>query len=330
MMELEANHAKVVVSMTEAASVEREDHLKTQTELRSRVEDIEAQKVVLAEAVKESEARIAKSKAMTEEMEALQARLTTLSEEKEENANKVSELEIEILELKETQETLEDVRDALQGRVDELLRKLADAADAAKVAADAASKENAEHSEKVKELSAKHKQDLEHSAAQVVEIATSLDQLKAEYDKVVDDLENMKKDVASQEEQHNLKLDEVEKAHADVVAGLSSQLAEVSKTLNVSRNGVSVIYAHSLLSRSKNPSMTTRSTISMQNMPSFLKRLSHVLGWVLWRARFILQVTHFVIFRRGRLMKPIASNSRRFVIHRIRPFNNFRKPMQIL
>jgi chromosome segregation ATPase len=236
MTELEAGHARVVAGMTEAASAERDAHLKAQAEVGFRTEDIETQKVAHAEVVKELEVRSAELKEKSDATVALQARLTTLVAEKEEFANKVSELEVEVLELKETQESLEDVRDGLQSRVDELLSKLTDADAAAGIAADAASKKDAEHSQKLKELSMKHEQELEASAVRVAEITSSLDKSRAEYMGIVNDLNKTKEDIVSKEERHNLKLDEVEKAHADLLAALSSQLEEVSRNLNVSRS----------------------------------------------------------------------------------------------
>lgn len=232
--ELEANHAEVVAAMTEAASAERDARLKAQAELRLRTEEIEAQTAAHAEVVKELEVRRAELKEKSETTVALQARLTTLVAEKEENATKVSELEVEILELKETQEGLEDVRDALQSRVDELLLKLSDADADAGIAADAADKKDAEHSQKLKELSLKHEQALEASAVRVAEVTSSLDKLRGEHVEVIRDLEKTKEDTVRKEEEHNLKLDEVEKAHANLLAALSSQLEDVSRNLNVS------------------------------------------------------------------------------------------------
>lgn len=231
---LEADHAKAVVDLTEAASVAREDYVKAHAKLRSHIEEIEAQRVSQGEVAKELEARSAKLKEMTDIIDGLQAHLTALLAEKEENANKVSELEVEILELKENQEGLEDNRDALQTQVDELLRKLANADATAGIAAETAAKRDAEWSDKLKELSMKHEQELESSAARVAEITTSLDHLRAEYDEIVGGLQKAKMDAIIKEEQHNLKMVEAEKAHADALAALSTQLEEVSRDLNVS------------------------------------------------------------------------------------------------
>lgn len=222
--------------MTEAVAAERDAHLKAQAENSHRTEDIEAQKAAHLEVVNELEVRRAELKEKSEATVVLQARLTALVAEKEENANKVSELEVEILELKEAQEGLEDVRDALQSRVDELLLKLSDADTAAGIAADAASKKDAEHSQKLEELSLKHDQELEVSTMRAEEITASLDKMRADYDGAVSDLERLKKDAVSKEELYNSKLGEVEKAHADLLAALSSQLEDVSRNLNVSRS----------------------------------------------------------------------------------------------
>lgn len=224
MPELEANHVKAVAIMSEAISAERESHSKTQTDLRLRTEEIEAHRIAHAQ---ELAARSAELKEIAGTTETLRARLTTLLEEKEESANKVSELEVEILELKETLEGFEDSRDALQRRVDELLQKLTDA-DAAAI------KKDAEHCQTLTDLSAKHEQELEASVARVTEITAALDKLRAEYVEVVGSFERTKKDLVSKEEQHVLKFDEMEKAHADVHARLSSQLEEALRNLSVS------------------------------------------------------------------------------------------------
>lgn len=251
--DLEVHHAKVVADMTEAASVVQEDHVKTHAKLQSHIEEIEAQQVAQGGVIKESEARSAKLK---ETIDGLQVHLTTLLVEKEENANKVSELEVEILELKENQEGHEDVRDALQTQVDELLRKLADADATVGVAAEAAAKKDAEYSDKLKELSVEHEQELEASAARVAEITTSLDDLRTEYDEIVASLQKAKKDAVTEAEQHNLKTVEAEKAHADALAGLSTQLEEVSRDLNVSRRVTLLCLVTHLHPRSKNISIT--------------------------------------------------------------------------
>jgi predicted nucleic acid-binding Zn-ribbon protein len=235
-MHLETNHARAIAAMKEAASVERHAHLNAQAELSLRKEDNEAQAAAHVEVTKELEVRRAELTEKNEMTVTLQARLTTLFAEKEENATKVSELEVEILELKEAQEGLEDVQGALQSRVDELLLKLSDANADAGIAAAAAGKKDAEHFQELKEMSLKHEQELEASAVRVAEITTSLNKLKADYVEVVGDLEKTKKDVVGKEEEHNLKLGELEKAHADLLAALSSQLEDVSRNLNVSRS----------------------------------------------------------------------------------------------
>jgi chromosome segregation ATPase len=159
--------------------------------------------------------------------------VTSLQSEKEDNANKLSELEVEILELKETQEGLEDTRNSLQRQITTLENDLAKAAAASVLAAEAVGSKEAEHSTQLKEQVQRHEEELATQLKRYDEIAASFKSLDEQHADTSKRYEQAKQDIISIEQAHASKLSELEQAHIAQQDVLSAEFAKVKAELEV-------------------------------------------------------------------------------------------------
>ncbi|KAF8807721.1 hypothetical protein BYT27DRAFT_7098327 [Phlegmacium glaucopus] len=228
---LEESHAAAAASAAEAASVERERLLQAQGNLKAISEESEKLKATYKQALEVSTTQaeaLAKKAAETDE---LKTQVGSLKSEKEDNANKLSELEIEILELKETQENLEDTRDDLQGRITTLEGDLANAAVASALAVEAASGKEAAYLAQLREQVEQHEKELATRSESHAEIVASLETLKAQHADTSKAYEQIKQDIILTEQAHASKLSELELAHAAQRDAQSAEFAKIKAEL---------------------------------------------------------------------------------------------------
>lgn len=231
---LEQANVLSTTSASEAALIEHEALLTAQANLKAISEEVDALKMVHTKAMQESESQITELREQLISVEALQTQLTSLKAEKEENANKLSELEVEILELKETQDGLEDTRDTLQKQVAILEGELAKAAAAAVMADELASQKDASHAQELALLVERHETELAAGSERYNEIAASLEALKSDLLEAVAAKEQVEKDILQKEESHTSKIGELEEVHAAHRASLAADIERISQELKVS------------------------------------------------------------------------------------------------
>lgn len=211
------------MSVAEATFAERENLLQAQANLKAISEETETLKVTYEQA----------SGVKAAESENLQKQVASLKSIKEDNANKLSELEIEILELKETQENLEDTRDGLHRRITALEDDLANAAVASALAVEAANSKEAEHLAHLKEQAEQYQKELATQSERYAEILASLEALKTQYADTSKAYEQTKQDKISTEQTHASKLSELEHEHAAEQGARSAEFAKIKAELEV-------------------------------------------------------------------------------------------------
>jgi len=227
---LEKNNAAAI---SEAASVEHEALLKAQADFKAISEEVEALRSTHSQALQDSGTQIEQLRAKVAETEVLAAQLASLKAEKEENANKLSELEIEVLELKETQEELEDGRDKLQQKILLLEEQLAEVTTAGTVAAEEAITKDKQHAEQLASLAQEHQKVLEENSARQAELNTALESLKNQLSDVSAAKEQAEKDLLDKENIHAGKLEELEHTYANQRVALEADIKRISKELQV-------------------------------------------------------------------------------------------------
>ena len=231
---LEINYATDAASAAEAASVEHESLLQTQADLKAIYEEAERLKAAHKEALEGSTTQVKALEGKAAENDELKSQVAFLKSEKEDNANKLSELEIEILELKETQEGLEDTRDSLQRRITTLEDDLAKAAVVSALTAEAASGKEKEHLVQLKEQAERHKEELATRSKRHDEMVASLKSLEEQHADASRAYEQAKQDKISIEHVHASKLSELQQAHAAQQDAQSAEFAKVKAELEVS------------------------------------------------------------------------------------------------
>ena len=219
----------------EAAFVEREALLKAQADFKAISGEIEALKVSHAMALEDSMSQIAKLRERSSVTAALEAQIVSLKAEKEESANKLSELEIEILELKETQEGLEDARDTLQRQIATLEDDLATAVVTSGLAAEAATNKEMEQAQTVEALIGQHKKELELGSVRFAQLTAAFESLQKEYSEALVLYEECKQNLVHNEGRHASELMALEDAQVVQQAAHAAELEKVSKELEVKR-----------------------------------------------------------------------------------------------
>lgn len=233
---LEETGAAAASSAAEAASVEREALLKAQADFKAISEEVEALKVSHTMALEDSLGQIAELRERSSVTATLEAQIASLKAEKEESANKLSELEIEILELKESQEGLEDTRDTLQRRIATLEDDLAMAAVTSGLAAEAATKKEMEHAQAVEALIGQHKKELEADSVRFDELKATLEALQKERSEALVLYERCKQNLVDNEGRHASELMALEDAQVAQQAAHAAELEKVMKELQNQEN----------------------------------------------------------------------------------------------
>jgi predicted nucleic acid-binding Zn-ribbon protein len=232
---LEKSVATAASSAAEAASVERDALLKAQADFKALSEEAEALKVSHTMALEDSMSKIAELRETSSVTATLEAQIASLKAEKEESANKLSELEIEILELKETQEGLEDARDTLQKRIATLEDDLATGAVTSGLAAEVASNKEVEHTQMVEALIGQHKKELESDAVRFAQLTATFEALQKEHSEALVLYEQCKQNVVDSEGRHASELMALEDAQVAQQAAQAAELEKVLKELEVKR-----------------------------------------------------------------------------------------------
>lgn len=221
-------------AVSEAASIEHEALLTAQADLKAISEEVDALKVVHNKAMQDSESQITELREQLAATEALQAQVVSLKAEKEDNANKLSELEVEILESKEIMEGLEDARDALQKQIAVLEGELVKSAAAIAIADESAKQKDASHTQELALLVERHQAELAAGSESYKELEVSLEDLKSDLLAAAAAKEQAEKDILESEASHTTKVADLQEVHAARQASLTAGIERISDELKVS------------------------------------------------------------------------------------------------
>ncbi|KAI6162043.1 hypothetical protein EDD17DRAFT_1873953 [Pisolithus thermaeus] len=147
------------------------------------------------------------------EVASLTALIETLKAEREENANRISELEVEVLELKDSQENAEDEHKKLLSSLQNAEANLAQAHAALEEAIQDANTKEEEHAREIADLQQAYEEkitslenDLTNAVAEIANVKNELAALNVSY-------EEMKKEAEAAAEEHERQLEESEQLY---------------------------------------------------------------------------------------------------------------------
>lgn len=231
---LEATKASQTSDSEAAASVEHEALLKAQSDLAAIKTEVDAAQKAHAEALQAAVSKAQEYEEKAAKSTSLETQVADLLAQKEESANRVSELEIEILELKESQEGADDETTTLRSKLASIQAELKQATAATQKALDDAQAKNSEHlsqSDSTKEL---HEQALQTAAAAQSSLAEQIKGLETQL--AESQAANVKAtgDATAALEAHAAQLAAAEESFQAKEAQLTAELQRISTELEVS------------------------------------------------------------------------------------------------
>lgn len=276
---LRASHASETSASSTAAAVEHDALLKAQMDFTAIQEELSNLKSAHAQALEDAAAKVKDAELQAAEANSLKAQVEELLKEQEESAQKISELEVEILELKEIQEQADDNHArstsqlaALQKELDEVkanMQRILDEADATK----------AELLSALDSAKTLHEEAMKAASIEQEKIVSRTQSLEAELQQARDAHEEALTQVRVATEKHALELEE---AHNTLVARegeLSDEIKRITAELEVdilAFAAIELIACRRVRRRITMPRLTQ----SRQNMRPCCKRLLNVLRFV--------------------------------------------------
>lgn len=230
---VKASHTSASSEAAAAASIEHEALLKAQADFVAIKEETEKLEAVHAKEMEELSTKLKDLESISSGAETLQAQLKELRSAKEESANKVSELEIEILELKESQETIEDERTGLLEQIEALRVELSTATAATQKALDDAQSKELEYQSQADGTTLLHQEALKAASEEQAKVASRLEALQTELAGAVAAHEQSKADAQTAVEEHIRKLEETEQGHLAKQGELSDEIKRITAELEV-------------------------------------------------------------------------------------------------
>ncbi|KAI6104069.1 hypothetical protein EDD16DRAFT_1696032 [Pisolithus croceorrhizus] len=196
-----------------AAQAERESFLRAKADLDTLHAEMEALRATHDTALQDAAIRLTESQQRASEVASLTALIETLKAEREENANRISELEVEVLELKDSQENAEDEHKKLLSRLQNAEADLAQAHFALEEAIQDANAKEEEHAREIADLQQAYEEkitslenDLTNAVAEIANVKNELAALNVSY-------EEMKKEAEAAAEEHERQLEESEQLY---------------------------------------------------------------------------------------------------------------------
>ncbi|KAI6136494.1 hypothetical protein F5141DRAFT_1075027 [Pisolithus sp. B1] len=196
-----------------AAQAERESFLRAKADLDTLHAEMEALRTTHDTALQDAAIRLTESQQRASEVASLTALIETLKAEREENANRISELEVEVLELKDSQENAEDEHKKLLSRLQNAEADLAQAHFALEEAIQDANAKEEEHAREIADLQQAYEEkitslenDLTNAVAEIANVKNELAALNVSY-------EEMKKEAEAAAEEHERQLEESEQLY---------------------------------------------------------------------------------------------------------------------
>jgi chromosome segregation ATPase len=230
---LKESHDSATTTSAAAAAIEHEALMKAKADLEAIAAETTALKSAQAEVLAGASEKAKELQGKIEEVEGLRTELAVLKSEKEQNANKISELEIEILELKESQETAEDERGASLARLKSLEEELCKATSATQQAIDDAKSKEGEHTRGLADVQKAHEDALKAAAKEQANVVADLEALRTELTALQAAHEQAKADARAAGEEHTRTLSEVETTHLGKQTEMSAETERIKAELEV-------------------------------------------------------------------------------------------------
>ena len=215
-----------------AVAVEREALLKARADLEAIGVESSALKSAHTAALDELQQKLSAAEKKVEDVERLEKELASLKEEKEDTANRISELEIEVLEAREAVEEAEDAK----ARAESKTKGLEDELAKSKAASDGALKD------KDKDLLAQLDEAKREHEAHAAELQQEQDKLLSQLATLEGELANAQValEEASQQQQltvdeHAAKLQSLEQSNQVAWDSLNAELEKIQDELDVGR-----------------------------------------------------------------------------------------------
>ncbi|THH06937.1 hypothetical protein EW145_g3734 [Phellinidium pouzarii] len=209
---------------TAAAAVEHEALIKARDDLDTIKAEAEALRAAHESVSKQASDKLQELEFAASHASELAARVAELSTEKEENANRISELEVEILELKETADKAEDEEGQALARIKALEEQIAAAAAASEQALIEAKKGDEEHERVLKDSRRQHDEALKIAGDEQDKLSIKLRELEEELAGTVARYEQALLDAEFAEQAHAEKLEEIKKIRIEKANELSAEI----------------------------------------------------------------------------------------------------------
>jgi chromosome segregation ATPase len=230
---LKASHASASSDAAAAAQVDRDVLVKAKADLEAITAEKEALQATHTKALEDAAAKLDEQRSKAAGVEALEKELADLKAENGEHANRLSELEIEILEAKESQDKAEDERGKALSSVKLLEDELARAVEATQQANDDAIARDGEHRQRAADLKQAHNEELKAVIEEQAKVAVQLENLKEELAASLAARELAKADAQTATEGHTRQFSEAEQRHLAKQEELTAQIQKISTDLEV-------------------------------------------------------------------------------------------------
>lgn len=211
-----------------AAQIEREALLRARTEYETISAEVEALRASHALTLQDLHARSSEAQERAADADALDAQVKQLKAEREENANKLSELEVEILELKESHERAEDDHAKVLDRLKRLEEELAYAAAATQNALAASKVREEQHAEQLAEVQEVHSGELQAANDELSDVVAELAALREELTAAHAAHEQTKIEAQNTAEDHERQIEETESEFFSKHLELSEEIKRIT------------------------------------------------------------------------------------------------------
>lgn len=214
-----------------AAQAERESFLRAKADLDTLHAEMEALRNTHDAALQDAATRLAESQQRASEVAALTALIETLKAEREENANKISELEVEVLELKDSQENAEDEHKKLISSLKKTEADLAHAHSALEAAIQDANAKEEEHAREIADLQQAYEEKMTSLENELANAVAEITNVKDELAAVNASYEETKKDAEVAAEEHERQLEESEQSYLSKHIEFSEEIKRLTAEL---------------------------------------------------------------------------------------------------
>ncbi|KAL4070827.1 hypothetical protein J3A83DRAFT_3283785 [Scleroderma citrinum] len=228
---LRASSDQTSAEATAAAQAERESFLRAKTDLDALNAEMDALRAAHDTAIQDATTKLSESQQRASEVAFLTTQIEALKTEREENANKISELEVEVLELNESQEKAEDERKELLSRLKGVEMNLAQAVAAIEQAVQDAKTKEEQGAQQVAELKQAHEGEIQLLNDELAEATFKLEKLKTDVTTLESAHEETKRQAEAAAEEHERQLEESEQSYLSKHIEFSEEIKRLTTEL---------------------------------------------------------------------------------------------------